>query len=211
MKGQPDWFREYGVIPQDASPPTGVVRAYFSLGQVVGQYLGTLLMSGLGIGLAVGFGASQPFPVSVAAAAAPLALFGGIVYVATRNDFAWVELDGKTLRAKHLYTRRVYERTIDQIDDLLTLVCRARTALEVRIAEAWIGRIRGIEIRFRDKRRPFRINRADPAMKNAKELIQAVIWRMSELGEVAAEIIDLEGKPLVRRIHWQSANLALSE
>jgi hypothetical protein len=61
-------------------------------------------------------------------------------------------------------------------------------------------------IRFRGKPSPFRVARADPAMKNAKELIEAIVFRMSEKGEVDAELIDFEGKPLIRRIHWKDAS-----
>jgi hypothetical protein len=39
-------------------------------------------------------------------------------------------------------------------------------------------------------------------MRHARELIEAIAYRMSEIGEVDAEIIDFEGEPLVRRIHW---------
>jgi hypothetical protein len=43
-------------------------------------------------------------------------------------------------------------------------------------------------------------------MLNAKELIEAVIARMAERGELDAQIIDLEGKPLIRRVFWKAAN-----
>jgi hypothetical protein len=71
------------------------------------------------------------------------------------------------------------------------------------LTEALIGRVRGVEIRFRDKRTPIRISRADPAMTHAKELIEAIAYRMSEIGEIDAEVVEFEGKPLVRRIYWK--------
>ncbi len=147
------------------------------------------------------FGLTLSLPVNVLAAAAPLAGFGYIVYRATRNDYAWVELDGETLRAKHLYTGRVVERSIEEVEDLLTLVFQVRTAAS--LITVWLGRVRGIMIRFHDQRTPLQVCRADPAMKNAKELIEAIIYRMSEKGEVDAEVINLEGKPLIRRIQWK--------
>jgi hypothetical protein len=58
-------------------------------------------------------------------------------------------------------------------------------------------------IRFHDQCTPLQVCRADPAMKNSKELMEAIIYRMSEKGEVDAEVIDLEGNPLIRRIHWK--------
>jgi hypothetical protein len=40
-------------------------------------------------------------------------------------------------------------------------------------------------------------------MRNAKKLIEANVYRMSQIGEVDAEMIDFEGKPMIRRIHWK--------
>jgi hypothetical protein len=152
--------------------------------------------------MVVVFALTLPFPANVFAPAATLVAFSYIVYRATRNDYVWIELDGETLRAKHLYSRRVVERSIAEIDDLLTLVFQVRTT-ETLLVEAWLGRIRGILIRFQDGRTPLQVSRADPAMKNARELIEAVIYRMSQRGEVDAEVINFEDKPLIRRIHWK--------
>ncbi len=202
MPDTPDFFREFGILPYGKAAPPGKVRASFSRGTVVGQYIATALMSGFGLGVAVVFAFTIPFPFNIAAAPAAVALFGYVVYLATRNDYAWIELEKDVLRAKHLYTRRIVERPIAEIDDLLTLVIQVRT-LAVHITEAWLGRIRGIEIRFQDKRTPLRVSRTDPAMKNAKELVETLIYRMGEKAPVDAEIIDLRGKPLVRRIFWK--------
>jgi hypothetical protein len=202
MRGQPDFFRDFGILPHEVSPPPETVRAYFPWGQVMGQYLGTCLMSGLGIGMALLFALTLSFPVNILASAASLAGFAYIVYRGTRNDYSWLELDGEKLRAKHLYTRRMVERSIEEIEDLLTLVFQVRTAATL-ITEAWLGRVRGIMIRFRDQRTPLQVSRVDPAMKNAKELIEAIVYRMSEKAEVDAEVINFEGKPLIRRIHWK--------
>jgi hypothetical protein len=185
--------------------PAEKVRASFSRGTIIGQYIATALMSGFGLGVAVLFAFTIPFPFNIAAALGAVALFGYVVYLATRNDYAWIELENDLLRAKHLYTSRVVERPIEEIDDLLTLVIQVRT-LEVRVLEAWLGRIRGVEIRFQDKRTPLRVSRSDPAMKNAKELVEALIYRMGEKAPIDAEIIDLRGKPLVRRIFWKDGS-----
>jgi hypothetical protein len=206
MPEPPDFFRDYGVIPHGVSPPPQIVRCFLPWGHVVGQYLGTALMSGLGLGMGVLFALTLPPPVNVLGSGAALAATGYLIYMVTRNDYSWVELDGETLRAKHLYTRRVVERPIEEVEDLLTLVSQVRT-VETMIAEAWLGRVRGVEVRFRDKRTPIRVCRADPAMRNAKELIEAICFRMAEKGEVDAEMIDLEGKPLIRRIHWKGPAL----
>jgi hypothetical protein len=202
MSGPPDLFRDFGILPHGVAPPGGRVRAYLPWVHVIAQYLGTGLMAGLGIGMGLVLALTLPLPVNLLAAAATLAGFGYIVYRATRNDYSWVELDGDTIRARHLYTRRGVERSIEEIDDLLTYVFLVRTA-ETLLTDAWLGRVRGIMIRFRDQRTPLPVNRVDPAMTNARELIEAIVYRMSQKGEVDAEVISFEGKPLIRRIHWK--------
>ena len=124
------------------------------------------------------------------------------MFLATHNDYRWVELDGITLRAKHLYTGRVIERSIGDIAGLRTIVYEVRTHAIV-ITEHLLGRVRGIEVRFRDGLTPLRINRADPAMTNAHELIEAIVYRITEFGEVDAEVVEFAGHPLVRSIHWK--------
>jgi hypothetical protein len=208
MGKQPDFFRDFGILPQDISAPPKTVRARLPWGHVIAQYLATSLMSTLGIaiGIRLLFSADPPFPWNILASAVAFAGFGYFVCRATRNDYCWVELDGSKLRARHLYTQRVVERSIEEIDDLLTLVLKVRS-LATYVVEAWLlGRVRGIMIRFRDQRTPFQVSRADPAMKNAKELIEAVVYRMSEIGEIDFDIVGFAGKPLIRRIYWKRAS-----
>lgn len=203
MPEQPDFFRDFGIIPFGVgAPPAETIRCELFWPQVIGQYVFTGVMSGLGLGVASLILLTLDFPLNLTSALAA-ACFGYLVYVATRYDVSWVELDGETLRAKHLYTRRVFERSIADIDHLLTLVYEVRR-LETILAEAWLGRVRGVEIRFRDGRTPLRVHRADPAMKNAKELIEAIIYRMSQKGEIDAQVVQFAGKPLIRRINWKS-------
>jgi hypothetical protein len=202
MNRQPDFFRDFGVIPYGIAAPPETVRCYLPWGHIIGQYVFTSVMAGFGIGIGVLFAVTLPIPANVLASAAALGGFGYVIYYATRNDYSWVELAGDTLRARHLYTQRVIKRTIDEIEDLLTLVFQIQT-VATRISESWLGRVRGVEIRFRDNRTPFRVSRADPKMRNAKKLIEAIVLRMSEKGEVDAEMIELEGKPMIRRIYWK--------
>ncbi len=204
MGRPPDFFRDFGILPEDFPPPPETIRAGFSAGRVFGQYLGTFVMSALGIAIGLLMALTIMFPINIIASAAALGGFAALVYFATRNDYLWVELHGDKLRARHLYTGRIVERSIEEVDELVTLVFRVKTAATL-IAEAWVGRVRGIMIRFRDNRTPLQVCRSDPKMTNAKELIEAIVYRMSEKGEVDAEIIDLEGKPLVRRIYWSDA------
>src|SRR5205807_1608280 len=105
----------------------------------------------------------------------PILLFGSIVYIATRHDFAWVELDRNILFARHLYSGKVIVRKISEIEELITHVFLVRTEIS-QVHEALFGRIRGIEIRFGDGRTPLRVWRADPAMTNALSFMQALIF-----------------------------------
>ena len=40
-------------------------------------------------------------------------------------------------------------------------------------------------------------------MTNAQELIEAVMYRMSKLGELDAEMWNFEGSPMVARVYWK--------
>jgi hypothetical protein len=200
MPGKPDEFRDFGILPPDLPAPPELVRAAFSTGTVIGQYIAMGLLGGFGLGIAVLFAFTLPLGVlNLLPAALAVALSGLLIYLITRHDYRWIELDGETLRARHLYTGRVVERRVDEIEELLTHVFQVRTAAAA-LTDAWLGRVRAIEIRFFDGRTPLRVSRTDPAMRNARELIEAVIYRMSRQGEVDAEVINLDGRPLIRRL-----------
>jgi hypothetical protein len=202
MADNPSTFRDFGILPENLQPPPGKVRSFLSTGRIIGQYIGTLIVVGLGVGLAVPFALFAPMPLGLLPIAASLATFGTYAYLATRHDYGWVELDGDKLRAKHLYTGRTIERSISEIESLTTMVIPAVT-VETAVAASMLGRVRGIAIQFRDRRTPLRVMRADPAMTNAQELILAILYRMSQLRELDAEVIHLQGQPLVRRIFWK--------
>jgi hypothetical protein len=199
---QPDSFRDFGILPEGMPPPPDTIRCFLSRGRVIGQYIGTALVSAVGVGLAVLLAWLMPFPANLLGCAAALAGFAAVLYLATHNDYRWVELDGMIIRAEHFYTGRVIERSVEEIDTLATIVYQTQR-LEVVVIEAFFGRVKGIEIRFRDRRTPLRILRADPAMTNAKELIEALLYRMTQIREVDAEVVNWKGKPLVRYIHWK--------
>jgi hypothetical protein len=201
MPSQSDAFRDFGILPDNATPPAGVIRTNFGGGTIFGQYAATAIMSCIGLGISALFAFTLPLPLNLIAGPIFFALTVALIYFVTRNDYAWIELDGDIIRARHLYTGQVVERTVAEVDHLLTLVVQVKT-LAITIRDKWLGRIRGIDIRFRDQRTPLRVNRSDPAMRNAKEFIQALVYRMSEKGRIDAEIINFEGSPLVRRIFW---------
>lgn len=199
---QADAFRDFGILPADIQPPPEIVRCFLTRGRILGQYLGTVLASAFGLGLALLLGYFLPFPLNVLGSLAALAGFAALVHLATHNDYRWIELDGQTLRAQQLYTGRIVERGLDEIECLGTMVYQIRST-QTLVVEYLRGRIKGIEVRFRDRRTPLRIVRADPAMTNAKELIEAIVYKMGKLREVDAEIVEFAGKPMVRHIFWK--------
>lgn len=202
MAGYSQTFRDFGILPVGLPAPPPQVRAYFSTGRVIGQYIGTILMSLVGLGTLALVALLLPWPLNALGTCAVLMSFGSIVYFATHNDYRWVELSGNALRAGHLYTGRVVERPIAEIASLDTMVMPIRRA-ETVVIECLLGRIKGVEIRFRDQRTPLRVMRSDPAMTNAQQLIEAVIYRMAQRAEVDAEVVKFNGQPLVRKIHWK--------
>lgn len=207
MPDRSDLFRDFGILPVEGSRPPAQVRASFSTGQVVGQYIGTVVVSAFGLGMATILALFvTSFPANVFAATLALVLLGIVLYFATRNDYRWVEISGNLIRAKHLYTGRILERRVEEIKDLFTMTIPKTglaAAIAAKITEAWLGRIKGIQIRFRDNRKPIPVMRSDPAMANAKELIEAILFRMSEINTLDLEVEVIDGKPLVRRIFFK--------
>ena len=200
MTASVDKFRDYGLIPPAATAPRGIVRASFSRGQIIGQYIATGLMTAVGLGMSLLFLLLAAFPANLAMSVLTLVAFGYLIARVTRNDYAWIELSGLTLRAKHLYTGRIVERSIEEIDDLLTMVFQVRT-LALRLTEAWTGRVRGILIRFHDQRTPLTVSRVDPAMTHAVELMSAIVYRLAESETVEVEMRERDGQPLVHRLY----------
>lgn len=203
MPTSPHVLRDFGIIPDRIEPPPQVVRAFFSTGHIIGQYIATGLILLFGLGMFVLFTFTIPFPINLLAAPAALVLFVAAAYFVGRNDYAWVELDGDTLRARHLYTGRTHERSIAEIDHLQTVVIQVQN-LATTIVNAWLGRVRGFLIHFRDGRWPLLVSRVDPKMTNAQQLMEAIVYRMSQHAPIDAEVVDYRGAPLVKRIHWQS-------
>ena len=94
------------------------------------------------------------------------------------------------------------EHAIGDIESLTTIVNLVRR-VETVIQEKLLGRVRGMEIRFRGQTASLLVMRSDPAMTNAKELIEAIVYRMRQVGELDYEIVDFAGKPLLRQIAWK--------
>ena len=207
MPEPPSTFRDFGIIPDDLPPPAETIHCYFSATRVFGQYLATFLVAAMGLGLALLFAFAMPLRLSLLSCPAALAGFGAFIYLATRNDYGRIELQGSTLRAKHLYTGHIMEHAIGDIESLTTMVNAVRR-VETVIHEKLLGRVRGIEIRFRNQRAPLRVMRSDPAMTNARELIEAIVYRMRQIRAIDYEVVDFAGKPLLRKIFWKGEQQA---
>lgn len=186
------------------TPPRERVRGFFSGTRLFGQYFGTTCLFLVGLALTVFEGLYLPWPLNVLACVSSLTTFGVLCYLSTRNDYRWVEVDEGRIRAEHLYTRKLIERSISEIESLNTVVHpTGSSGLQAAILEKLLGRVKAIDVRFSDRRTSIRIQRVDPAMTNAQELIEALLFRMGQIKELDAEIVQYKGSPLVRRIYWK--------
>jgi hypothetical protein len=199
-----DTFRQYGITFDQIEPPPQIVRASFGRGTIVGQYAASGMVSLFGLAIATLFTFTMPTPSNMAAAMAALFVAALLVYMIGRHDYMWVELDGTTIRAKHLYSGQITERPLTSIRELETAVLQMQT-LTNALVNAWVGRVRGVKIFFQNDPAPVFVSRADPKMANAKELMEAIVYRMAQIGPIDAEIVQFQGSPLVKRIFWKKA------
>jgi hypothetical protein len=193
-------LRTYGILPEKKAPPRGPIRSRLTTGNIIGQWIAFLMFGICPILLGLFLLIVAPIlsvRLGLGGFLSIMGLFLGFSIARDVNE--WVELDGDTFRWKHLFTRRLSERDISEIDSIVTLTLAIRT-LAVRIVEGMLGRIKGFEFRFPDMKQGVRVFRADPAMTNVRELLEGVVSKMYEFGEVVPEITDLDGTPLIRRL-----------
>ena len=199
-------LRDFGLTPGAEEAPAGKVRSSLTRGNAAFQVVMSLLMVGgvvaLGVWFAIagirGWGVEPDAPLLIAGCPAMLALAALLAYHGAGDVNLWVEVDGDVVRARHLYTLRVTTRHIAEIEEVKTLAfARGATAQTV---EWFVGRVRGIEVRFPDMRRGIRVFR--PEMTNVWELIAAMYFAMQQEGEIAPEIEMFEGRPWVARVTW---------
>ncbi len=163
------------------------IRAFFTTGRAVGQFIGTAVMLAIGIAMLVfinRFTPAPPLQMRLIASASAFVAFASIIFQAVRLDHRWVELDGDKIRARHLYTAGVSEWSIAEIRGI---AARGR---------------KGTEILFKNRRRPIRVTYFDPAMTNADDLIRAVVERMGKHKAVIAEFFDPDEKTRIRFAYW---------
>jgi hypothetical protein len=195
-------LRNYGIVPRRQPTHSGPVRAEFSRGTQIGQWVAFSLF---GIGPIL-LGVLLLIVVPVLVVRLPLflgfTLFGLLVCWFVAHDAnAWVELDEDHLRWKNMFTGRIQERPVNELTEILTMVL-AVTSIALKIHENIFGRIRGFEFRFEDPKARVRIFRADPKMTNVMELVEAVVGKLYEQGEVEAETILFDNKPLIKTLRF---------
>lgn len=195
-------FRDLGILPHELKAPDGAIRAYVTRGRIIGQFIFTGVLTAGGLTLVAIYAATGPWPHTAVGTAAALVATAAILYLAMRRDFRWIELDGNTLRAGRLYTGGTVERSVPDIQSVRTIYL-AGGRIETTVLKAIFGRIRGVEIYFRDGRDSLRVYRTDPAMVHAQELIEGVLFRMTQLGELEVEMAEVQRQPLVKSIHWR--------
>jgi hypothetical protein len=195
-----DRYRDHGIHPDEVPPPEGPVRTSLGPWTVAGQGIGTGGCALVGVGGLVLAGLSWLIPppgVWIALAVGPLftLLIGFLIYHVTKNDYLWVDIDGRVVSAKHLYTGRLVVRDVAEVKEVRTLVMPA-------VVGAMLGRVKGWLITFKDGRAPLQVIRSDPAMKNACLFVEALLHAMRSAGPVEAEEINLNGSPVVMRVYW---------
>lgn len=203
MPQQPASFRDFGILPENLQPPAVVVRGFLSPARIIGQYIATALVILVALAVIVFLLWLAKPPLSYFGCVTTAVCFALFVYWGTKDDYHIIELDGDEIRATHMYTGRVLIRRVAEIERLTSVVQHGGT-VETAVTQQLLGRIKGMEIWFRNWRSPLRILRADPAMTNAEELLQAILYRMSQIDELEPEIIQYEGRPLVRTIYWKA-------
>ena len=147
------FFCNLGIMPDRLPSPPERVRAEIPKGASAGQWVGIGCLGVLGLGgltvLLFFLPLSMSFP-----GIGLMFLLAMLLPRVFRDSYQWVELEARTIRAKHFLTRRCVEHSVDEIKEIITLVNVSKMpALSDLIAG---GRVRGFEIRFQGAATPIR-------------------------------------------------------
>ncbi|QJW94273.1 hypothetical protein [Frigoriglobus tundricola] len=191
----------FGVLFDELPPPPETIRCFLSPGRIRTKYVGAAILTVMGLGLAALFVILVPTQAGLPGCAASIAAFGVYLYLATRHVYRWVELDGDVIRSKHLYTGRIVERPIDEIDYLYSWGLQNGSLETVNLASL-LALVGGMEIRFRDRPTPIPIMHADPAFLHAAPFLEAVIARMARVRPLDASFVRLGPRPHLCAVYW---------
>jgi hypothetical protein len=195
-------FRDFGILPDNLPEPAANIRCFISPGRIIGQYVSTAIVVLLGLAWMTAIVMILSLPLSAIGCAATAVAFGAWIYLVTRHDYRWIELEGDRLHAQHLYTGCMIDRAVSEIECLETIMIRSKQ-VEARVVAKLFGRVKGVDVYFNDRHTCLCVRRADPAMTNAEELIQAILYRMQEIGDLECETINVGGQPVVKNTHWK--------
>ncbi len=160
-------------------PRSDAVRCYYRWGRLLYEYVKSALVALLGFilcGLFALAAENEPFLARLFIAAIYPAFLAFLLFMITRYDYAWIEIDGLSIRASHLYWPRSIERRLDEIQEL-------RPVLHS-------GRVMAIKVVFWNVRLPFTTMRIDMSMCNAEEAIGALTTRFSDIEKRIAKGAD---------------------
>lgn len=193
-------YRDHGIHPAEVPPPDGPVRASFGPVPLIVQGCSTGGCALVGLGGLVLAGCSWLIPppgLWIALIIGTLVTLGiaFLIHHVTKNDYLWVDIDGRAVSARHMYTGSLVVRDVTEIREVRTIVVAA-------VAGFLFGRVKGFLITFKDGRAPLQVIRADPAMKNACLFMEALFHAMRSAGPIDVEEVILDGSPIVMRVYW---------
>ncbi len=192
-------FHDLGILPVDLREPAAQIRASLTSGRVVAQFIVVWLTTAAVLAAAVFYYFTSPPVLNILGVVTTVAAIAAFLFMAMRRSNRWVELDGHQLRAQRLYTGQQVQHTVDDISSVVTIYLGAgRTELDV--LNKLFGRVKGVEIQFKDGRTPLRIYRTDPAMTNAQEIVEAILFRMQETRELDVDATMEQDRLLVKSI-----------
>lgn len=202
MSEPPTTFRELGILSAGPFTPPETIRASLSTVRAIVEMFGGVFVVTLGVGLTALAGCWLPSPLNLLGVSAFFLAFASLIPLATQHDYHWIELDGDTIRAKHLHTGRLVERSVEDIASLASIV-RPIKGVGTTVGKPWNAHVQGVEIRFRDGQTPLRVLRRGPPMSNAQRFIETLIHRMARRGEVDAQVGSFFGLSVLWSVYWK--------
>lgn len=204
-------FRDFGVLPTAEEAPPQPIRSAFgpiSKTMQIGcstSMIGFFLVIGMifvGVGIVKGSeDGDLVFLVGMPIMGLFFAGLAGFFIYAVLDTISFIELNDDRLYARRMFTGEHIERHVSQIQNVTTIVALVRVP-SVRLTEKAIGRIRGFQLRFDDV--PRGLSLQNPEMSNVEPFLIALYAAMSKYGELEAEFVDFDDRPLIRLVAWKT-------